>query len=263
MQANLRMTVDLLEFAPLSIAPTMPDRSPSTAALIQRAAAELAAFRVGGPSSGEAGMELMRRAFQHNEARAWEGVQLLFLPQLASWVRQAPAFPGLGEEDQDLALQALERTRRSLSPQRFAALERLEQVLRILKLAVHCVVIDQLRARQRTEVWRAADPGPDEEMQDLVDRSGRQSESPDGIAAARGFWQQVAKQLRDESERVVVQQSYMLDLPPREIARLNPHLFKDAAAVNRVKENVLRRLRRWLSDGGSGGSAARRPRPHP
>ncbi len=248
MQANPRITAGNLLFVPPCIPEAMATTPTSIQKLIEEVEADLAAFRAGRPSDGRAGMELMRRAFEQNEPRAWNAVHRIYLPQLTSWVRRHHAFAGLDEEDSDLASQALERAWRAFKPERFAGLTDLRQVFTTLKMAVNSVVVDHVRARRRRLDLLAADPDPDADWETLVDRSGCRTESLDELTEAHRIWEYVAAQLHGVAERVVVEQTFMLGLPPREIARLNPDLFTDAAAVHSVKEKVLKRLRRAMSD---------------
>ncbi len=71
------------------------------------------------------------------------------------------------------------------------------------------------------------------------------------------FEQLVASQLKDEKEQVVFELTYYHDLPPRDIQAERPDLFPDVHEVYRVKENLLKRLRRdqeledWWYGGGN------------
>jgi DNA-directed RNA polymerase specialized sigma24 family protein len=77
----------------------------------------------------------------------------------------------------------------------------------------------------------------------------------------------VQSNLKDERERVLFELMYRFDLAPREIHMERPSLFPETRTVYRVKENLLKRLRRtpelqkWLiqsaqKDGGGGNAAA-------
>ena len=73
----------------------------------------------------------------------------------------------------------------------------------------------------------------------------------------RDFKAQVLTRLKGERERVVFESSYHYDLPPREIYERHPALFANVREVSRVKENLLKRLRRdqdlkkWWTGGGN------------
>lgn len=56
--------------------------------------------------------------------------------------------------------------------------------------------------------------------------------------------QSILSKLKDDQERVVFEGTFYYALPPREIQAERPDLFPDAQVVHRVKENLLKRLRR-------------------
>ena len=58
------------------------------------------------------------------------------------------------------------------------------------------------------------------------------------------YKQLMLSRLKDEKERAVFEGTYYYSLTPREIQAMRPDLFPDAKAVSRVKENLLKRLRR-------------------
>lgn len=58
------------------------------------------------------------------------------------------------------------------------------------------------------------------------------------------FKQFVVSFLKDERERVVFELTYYYGLAPREIQAERPDLFPNTRVVHRVKENLLKRLRR-------------------
>jgi DNA-directed RNA polymerase specialized sigma24 family protein len=83
------------------------------------------------------------------------------------------------------------------------------------------------------------------------------------------FKQLVLSKIKDESEQAVFEGAYHYDLGPRDIQALRPDLFPDVRTVYRVKENLVRRLRRdhelegyWVDrckDDGDGGKTGDSP----
>jgi DNA-directed RNA polymerase specialized sigma24 family protein len=93
---------------------------------------------------------------------------------------------------------------------------------------------------------------------------------PDHGHAGFHFNQLVLSRLKDDRERAVFEGTYYHDLAPREIQAERPDLFPDVRAVHRVKENLLKRLRRdqeleeywandYAEDDGDGGKTAGSP----
>jgi DNA-directed RNA polymerase specialized sigma24 family protein len=62
--------------------------------------------------------------------------------------------------------------------------------------------------------------------------------------AERDLQQLLRAKLKNEQEGAVFELSYCFDLAPREVQAERPDLFPDAQAVYRIKENLLKRLRR-------------------
>jgi DNA-directed RNA polymerase specialized sigma subunit len=88
----------------------------------------------------------------------------------------------------------------------------------------------------------------------MLSRIGQDEE---GIQRLADLKAQIRSRLKDERERVVFELSYHYGLPPREIYERRPELFTDAKEVSRIKENLLKRLRRdkslreWWDHGGN------------
>jgi DNA-directed RNA polymerase specialized sigma24 family protein len=75
-------------------------------------------------------------------------------------------------------------------------------------------------------------------------KSVRERTHPDHSDAPFDYKQLVLSKLTDESERVVFELTYYYDLAPREIQAEMPDLFPDVRVIYRVKENLLKRLKR-------------------
>jgi hypothetical protein len=58
----------------------------------------------------------------------------------------------------------------------------------------------------------------------------------------RAFWQQVLKIVTADLERVVLEEAFVLALPPRTIFARHPDLFEDIKLVYALKRNLINRL---------------------
>ena len=67
---------------------------------------------------------------------------------------------------------------------------------------------------------------------------------PDQAHASFDCKQLILARLKDEAERVVFELTYYYDLTPAEIQAERTDLFPDVRTVHRIKENLLKRLRR-------------------
>lgn len=184
--------------------------------------------------------ELFRRAILDNDQRAWEVVYAQYRSLLAGWVQRHPAFDGAGEETEYFVTGAFEKLRVSLAPDRFDRFLDLPSVLRYLQTCVHSVVLDHVRVmeRARLEVSFEAlarepvEPGPATE-----DQAFSQVES-------KALWNWLDMHLKDDRERLVLHDSFVLALKPNEILRQHRDAFDDVSEIYRIKQNVLARLGR-------------------
>jgi len=169
--------------------------------------------------------ELFRRAICERDAAAWESLFTLYRGLVASWVRQHPASDSVSERDDCV----------NLVFERFwvAAL------LKYLKMCVHTVLIDEVRARRVAQQSLAAWPA-EETLTATTDVGA--------VAAARladdELWDLVSREVTDEAERLLLYLTAGLDLSPRQIHARYPRVFSSIRDVYRIKRNVLDRLRR-------------------
>src|SRR5262249_49271063 len=111
-------------------------------------------------------------------------------------------------------------------------------LLKYLKLCVHSVLLDEVRAR------RAASVSSLDEVPETAPDPRNAEESVMGDLAGQQLWRAITQELQSEAERVVAFLSFARDLKPSEIFSRHPSLYEDVADVYRVKRNVLERLRR-------------------
>ena len=219
--------------------------------LIANTRSEIAAFADRQPTDGRYGLELFRRALAERQERSWNALVDLYGGQVRRWVRQHPRFPPLAVDVDDIAIPSFCRLWKAVPATRMMFFNSLCALLQFLKLCVHSEIMQALRDRMRFQ--RLEQIHPDAEDDDPWDRllegSGLVGSRIENVSDRQQLWTAVGRQLNDDQEQVVVEWTYAIGLPPREIARLNPHLFDSAAEVSRIKENVLRRLRRSTVDG--------------
>jgi hypothetical protein len=100
------------------------------------------------------------------------------------------------------------------------------------------VLLDEARVRRRQAAVSIDDMPADAPVSDDP------SAAVVGQIAGRELWQTVEQELRDESERLVAQLSFISGLSPREIYARHADRFAEIEEVYRVKRNVVDRLRR-------------------
>lgn len=184
--------------------------------------------------------ELFRRAvFERNE-HAWERIYAQYRSLVGSWVTRHTSFHQTGEEVDFFINRAFEKLWSALTPDRFEQFPDLKSLLRYLQMCVHSTIIDFTRSMEGSQVVHFDDhPGLEKQAQDVTF---------DEMAAKRldrkGLWDMLLARVKDEQERAVLHDSFVLDLKPRELYARHSKLFASVDEVYRVKENLLARLRR-------------------
>jgi hypothetical protein len=185
--------------------------------------------------SDREGYELFRRAIVERSDDAWTQIYTHYRPLLVAWSRQYRSRSPSAEPPEDIADRALARAWAALSPERFATFASLSALLGYLRSCVGATAIDltrveatRERAYQKLEVRVTATP-----EQIVVERTARAA-----------LWRMVARMVTCEAERIVLEESFVLALPPREILDRHPEHFADVGAVYGAKRNLLNRLMR-------------------
>ena len=185
-------------------------------------------------------LELFRRAIVDRNDDAWGSIYQQYAPLVLTWVTQHQSVtPILGQEGSaPLVNAAFAKFAQALTPAKMENFVSLAAVLKYLKLCVHSVVADEVRARQMRQFedtleMITQEPASDDPAEDVV-----------ASIAAQDLWQIIQEELHREDERIVIYQAYVQGMKPSEICSQNRQLFPTVDDVYRVKRNVLERLRR-------------------
>jgi DNA-directed RNA polymerase specialized sigma24 family protein len=182
--------------------------------------------------------ELFRRAICERDAAAWESLFTLYRGLVASWVRQHPASDSVAERDDCVNL-VFERFWVAIGPQRFAEFPSAAALLKYLKMCVHTVLIDEVRARRVAQRTLTAWPAGETHAV-----GGDVGATATARLADDELWELVSREVTDEGERLLLYLTVGLDLSPRQIHARYPRVFGSVRDVYRIKRNVLDRLRR-------------------
>jgi DNA-directed RNA polymerase specialized sigma24 family protein len=181
------------------------------------------------------GYLLFERAIVGGDEEAWAELAHRYRPMLVYWAHRYTLNMSLGDSDEDIADHALLRAWTALSPERFECFPNLPALLAYLRSCVTGVAMDLARA-QRQQARLA---------QQVATRTAA---TPEQLVVAKltgeRVWQLADSLTTSEQERVVLRESFVMDLPPRVILERHPQLFADVAAVYRAKRNLLERLER-------------------
>jgi DNA-directed RNA polymerase specialized sigma24 family protein len=180
--------------------------------------------------------ELFRRAIEQRDADAWADIAQHYRGLLAAWAAQSSARTMSAEQPGDIADQALARAWAALSSARFSAFPHIATLMAYLRTCVRATVIDQ--AREQASQQRAA-----QSLEGTFEAS-----TPEQTVLReldRGeIWRLIEQITSSPEERIIVRESLVYALPPREIQARHPDMFADVAEVYRVKRNLINRFQR-------------------
>jgi DNA-directed RNA polymerase specialized sigma24 family protein len=216
--------------------PSAERRPGAVAGLARRCAQEMARFRRRQAHDPSPCYELFRRALVRRDEAAWAALYGQYHRLVRRWTGSAA-----GDADL-LPNQAFERFWRAIPPDRFSEFPTLNKLLAYLKRCAQSVAIDAARKEERRQVREAALA----RRQELA--AARSQASPlEGLldrAAGEQVYEHVLGCLSGPQERLVFRASFEWNLKPRTIAERWPDLVGGAGQVYRIKERILRRLRR-------------------
>ena len=195
----------------------------------------MAHYRYGMCSDPRCCYELFHRALGEQDEEAWTAVYDQYHHLVRHWLGNTP-----GEAD-TLVNESFERLWRAIPPDRFVKFPTLDKILGYLKHCAQCATIDARRREERKQREEAVAA----QMQALGTGGGP-------ISSNRVLDEIVAEQLIEcarerchgPQEQIVFCASFEWDLRPGMIAEGWPDVFADAREVSRIKERILRRLRR-------------------
>jgi DNA-directed RNA polymerase specialized sigma24 family protein len=179
--------------------------------------------------------ELFRRAIVERDMQAWAMLAERYRNLMIAWARRCQSTRIAHENCEDLADRAFARAWAALSPERFGDFPSTGALLAYLRTCVTATAIDSARAQaayERATSLLAANDTPTPEQVALA-QFGRHE-----------LWNMINRLVSSETERVVVVERFVLDLPPRIIQSRHPALFADVPAVYASLRNVRERLRR-------------------
>src|SRR5258706_2044022 len=177
--------------------------------LCAEARAKEANFVRGEPSQDAAGVELFRRAIADADEEAWEAVVTLYRGLLiAQSARQVVR--SLVTEDAAFCVdRAFQRFWRATRARGIHEFQDLASILKYLKMCLASVLLDEARARRRQATLSIDDLAPDAYVS-----SDPSAEVVANIAQVE-LWKAIDRELRTDTERLVVRLSFATGLRPR------------------------------------------------
>src|ERR1051326_2092076 len=182
--------------------------------------------------------EIFQRAVVDRDNDAWEAIVAQYRGIVLAYVSQHSAAPLVRESDDYWINRAFQRFWGAVGADRFGRFPDLPALLKYLKMCVHSVLMDEVRAR------RAAAASSLDDVPESVPSAANAEGNVLGRLASEQLWAAIRRVLQGEAEERVIYLSFARDLKPAEIAERHPGLFADVAEVYRIKRNVIERLRR-------------------
>jgi DNA-directed RNA polymerase specialized sigma24 family protein len=185
-------------------------------------------------------LELFRRAIIQRDDPAWASIYQQYAPLVLTWIAQHQSAASLLGQDGSASLvnAAFAKFAQALTPAKMENFTSLAAILKYLKMCVHSVVADEVRARQARQL---------EETLETIEHEPAADDPADNVVSnisAQHLWQIVQEELNGEEERVLIYLAYVQGMKPGEICVQQRRLFPTVDDVYRIKRNVLERLRR-------------------
>lgn len=207
---------------------------PNVAELARRCAEEMARYQREGQYDPAHCYELFRCALVQRREDAWAAIYEQYHGLVYFWLGHTPG------ESEVLVNHVFDRFWSFLTPDRFADFASMKSILGYLKRCALGIAID---ARRKEERRKVRDATLIEAQRIAAGRSSDLSQVLDRIAGEQ-LYARATQRLQDEQEKLVFYASFELGLKPSQIAKRWETLFDDAQHVSRIKERILRRLRR-------------------
>jgi RNA polymerase sigma factor (sigma-70 family) len=185
-------------------------------------------------------MEIFRRAIVQRDDDAWSCIYQQYAPLVLTWITQRQsAAPLLSQDGSGPLVNAVfAKFAQALTPAKMENFDSLAAILKYLKMCVHSVVADEVRARQSRQY---------EETLEMIEQEPASDDPADDVISsisAQGLWQIIQEELNSEDERMLIYLAYIQGMKPSEISIRQQRLFPTVDDVYRIKRNVLERLRR-------------------
>ena len=179
--------------------------------------------------------EVFRHAIADRDDEALADIVAWYRPLLIAWAHQKIDTTPIEESCADIADEALARAWSALATSGLDSFPSLAAVLGYLRTCVSSVVVDRVRnqagsARLLARIETAPQASPEQTMLAELNRVE--------------IWSLIGRHITTEQERIVVDESFTLGLPPRVIVQRHPSIFDDVREVYRIKHNLFDRLRR-------------------
>ena len=185
-------------------------------------------------AADQEGHQLFRQAIVDRNADAWATIADRYRRLLVAWANHCCARMPIYEPPGDIADRALARAWAALSPAQFESFPNLAALLAYLRVCVTATAIDY--AREQATMMRTEQLARQEVVSAPFEQSVLQK-----LHQAE-LWRLILETTSNAQEQLILRESLVYALPPRQIYARHPDQFADVADVYRVKRNLFKRL---------------------
>src|SRR5437667_2279991 len=157
-------------------------------------------------------LELFRRAISRRDEDAWACIYQQYAPLVLTWVNQHQSATSLLGQDgcAPLVNASFAKFSQALTPTKMGNFDSLAALLKYLKMCVHSVIADEVRARQARQYEETLEaielePAGDDPAEEVIA----------GISI-QTLWQVIQEALNGEEERQLIYLTYVQGMKPAE-----------------------------------------------
>jgi hypothetical protein len=191
-------------------------------------------------SNSEACTQLFRLALVSQNQSAWTIICNEFRTMVYAWVYTYSSFHNTDEDASYFVNEAFARLWQFGSPlAQKGQFNHLSEYLQYLKRCVWSAIEDYQRKQQKDALRQRS--YPDRQVWERLAQPQTDEQTAEIDELAKFVWQLTQ---HDPLEKIVAEETWFYDLPPRTIQERHPEQFKTVTEVNQIKRNILRRLQR-------------------
>jgi RNA polymerase sigma factor (sigma-70 family) len=187
-------------------------------------------------------IELFRAALEDQDRSAWEQIQKQYTSLIHRWLIDLSSNCLCPDLREDLVQNTYIRFWCSFTGQQHLTVQQFPHIGAILKYLKKCTTtafLDCKRQEKRlTRLQECLELAPLTSLTDSLDDS---VSTKIQVQAIRNWLQ---REICDEQEKLIVQLSFVQGFTPKQIAASYPNEFADLQDVYRLKERLLKRIRR-------------------
>jgi DNA-directed RNA polymerase specialized sigma24 family protein len=212
----------------LPLPPGLPLEAMSLSLLAECCIGEMNNYRRGEPYTDRYCVELFRRSLMQRDATAWEVLQERFHDTMLRWMCGHPMrdIACRFDSEENYVAQAFARFWLATAAHQQVGFQSVAAILRYLRMSLHSVILDALRAYSRPKEVPLPEDGDPEE--------------PFGEDTHEGHevWEAILHLLPDSRDQRVAYLLFHCGLKPREIIHFCPQEFSDVQEVYRLRRNI-------------------------